>query len=401
MQISRRSSDDWTEMVIEGRLDGYWAEHLDTGLAEAVRDGHHRLRLDLAGVAFLSSAGIAVLVKYYKRLSAIQGALVIGSVSPQVRSVLNMTRLTSLLFSEGGATAAQTLTVGAAYVSHGVVCQMFDVHADGRMRCRAVGHDAAIGGSSDAGPARLHCPESTVAIGLGSFDAESGPAAFGEFLAVAGVAACVPADGTESADYLVASEAHAPELRASRYLACDGTFARHFRFDTATPNAPVPLSRLAAVALEFAGSPAAALVTVAETVGLVGASLKHATAPGEDLFAFPNVRRHVSFTAERAFAQSVVLVVGVVQQAEGGPVPASAIRPLETDGSPCGHFHAAAFPFRAFKKGRLSLADTVRGLFEERGIQGVLHLLRDDRPIAGVGESEFLRGACWVAPLEG
>jgi hypothetical protein len=28
-------------------------------------------------------------------------------------------------------------------------------------------------------------------------------------------------------------------------------------------------------------------------------------------------------------------------------------------------------------------------------------LLYDGRPIAGVGESEFLRGACWIAPLEG
>jgi hypothetical protein len=40
-------------------------------------------------------------------------------------------------------------------------------------------------------------------------------------------------------------------------------------------------------------------------------------------------------------------------------------------------------------------------LFEERGVQGVLHLLHDDRPIAGVGQSEFRRGACWVAPIEG
>jgi hypothetical protein len=41
----------------------------------------------------------------------------------------------------------------------------------------------------------------------------------------------------------------------------------------------------------------------------------------------------------------------------------------------------------------------VRTLFEGGGLQGVLHLLRDDREIAGAGESEFLRGACWVAPI--
>ncbi len=220
-------------------------------------------------------------------------------------------------------------------------------------------------------------------------------------MAVAGAAACVPADGAESPDYLVASDALAPELRTSRYLACDGTFARHFRFEGATPGAAIPLSRLAVLGLEVAGAPAAALVLVAETSGLVGAALKRAPAPGADLFAFPDVRRHLVFTAERAFTESLALVVGVVQQREGGPVPVSALRPLDGDDSPGAHFHAAAFPFRPFKKGRLPLADTVRGLFEERGVQGVLHLLRDDRPIAGVGESEFLRGACWVAPIEG
>ena len=68
MEITRRAVDGWTVLAIAGRLDGYWADHLDTGLADAVREGHHRLRLDLSHVSFLSSAGIGVLVKFYKRL---------------------------------------------------------------------------------------------------------------------------------------------------------------------------------------------------------------------------------------------------------------------------------------------------------------------------------------------
>ena len=37
--------------------------------------------------------------------------------------------------------------------------------------------------------------------------------------------------------------------------------------------------------------------------------------------------------------------------------------------------------------------------FEHQTLQGVLHLLYDDRGISGAGESEFVRGACWVGPL--
>ena len=136
MHITRREAGDWTELLIEGRLDGYWAEHLETGLADAVRGGHHRLRLDLSAVPFLSSAGIAVLVKFYKRLNAIHGALVVTAASPQVRTVLDMTRLTAMLVAAPEAAAPPTLTLGSAFVSRGVVCELFELDPAARMRCR-------------------------------------------------------------------------------------------------------------------------------------------------------------------------------------------------------------------------------------------------------------------------
>jgi len=36
---------------------------------------------------------------------------------------------------------------------------------------------------------------------------------------------------------------------------------------------------------------------------------------------------------------------------------------------------------------------------EAETIQGVLHLIGDDRQIAGAGESEFQRGALWAGPV--
>src|SRR5262249_12888646 len=87
MEITRRVVADRLDLTITGRLDSYWADPLDSGLTETVREGHHDLRLDLSDVIFLSSAGIAVLVKFHKRLTAIKGRLVIGSASPAVRTV--------------------------------------------------------------------------------------------------------------------------------------------------------------------------------------------------------------------------------------------------------------------------------------------------------------------------
>ena len=44
------------------------------------------------------------------------------------------------------------------------------------------------------------------------------------------------------------------------------------------------------------------------------------------------------------------------------------------------------------------LEQTVANLFETESLLGVLHLLNDTREVVGIGQSEFIRGACWAGP---
>ena len=403
MEITRRTADGWIELMITGRLDGYWADHLDRGLTETVREGHHRLRLNLANVTFLSSAGIRVLVKFYKRLTTIKGALVITSPSEPVRTVLHMTRLSNLLIDEAGPAVPET-SVGSIVVRGRLLLQQYDMDAAARLDCEVSGDATWLDPNGRAPQATtLRCPPSRFALGIGAFGTSDDECRdrFGEFIAVAGAAAYLPGDGTEVPDYLVASDAHAPELQVLQSIACNGSFAHHLRFEPTAPANAVSLSELAAAALDMTGAGAAGLVVVAETEGLVGASLRRSpsTAGSGDFFAFPDVRNRLTFAAERAFGRSLVLVAGVVQR-PGGPLPGHHVRPMESTGALLGHFHAAAFPFHSFKKGRLELRDTVQTLFEAEGLLGVLHLVNDDRQIAGIGESEFTRGACWLGPIQ-
>jgi anti-anti-sigma factor len=403
MEITRSAGNGWMELAITGRLDGYWADHLDTSLAEIVREGHHRLRLDLSRVTFLSSAGIAVLVKFYKRLTAIKGGLVITSTSPPVRTVLDITKLTKLLVDERPAAAPDTTFLGRVLVHGDLVLQVFDGSPAARLLARTIGeHDQPFDTWGAAQGAPLACPESRFALGIGAFAAsdEDCRSRFGEFLAVGGAVACLPGDGTEVPDYLLGSGAEAPELQVLHGIACDGAFAHHFRFDVKPGSPAAPLQDLVMASLDIAGE-AVGIVMIAETAGLVGASLRQspALATTAGFFAFPEVRTRLTFTAERAFTHALALIVGVAQRA-GGRMPARLLRPLDAAGTLVGHFHAAAFPFHPFKKGRVVLEDTVRSLFEGGELLGVLHLLTDDRDIVGVGQSEFTRGACWLAPLD-
>jgi hypothetical protein len=57
------------------------------------------------------------------------------------------------------------------------------------------------------------------------------------------------------------------------------------------------------------------------------------------------------------------------------------------------------FSYRPLKKGEIDLKTTVATLFEAETLQAVLHLLNDDREVVGMGQSEFVRGACWIGPI--
>ena len=251
-------------MMVTGRLDAYWADHLTRALDEAIRGGGDRIRLDLSGVSFVSSVGLRVLIRVYKQLQRINGALAVTNPSAAVRRVLEL-------------------------------------------------------------------------AGLVRFDAGTGT---------------------------------------------------------------LGLARLLDTALELTAADAAGVVLVAESAGLIGAALRRSPARGPAAgapFTYPEIRDWLSFTPERAHARSVALVVGVVTRG-ASPALAALVRPLGGSGSASGHFHAAAFSYRPLQRGLIDLGPTVGALFQDEALQGVLHLLPDDRQEA-CRESEFVRGACWIGPL--
>jgi anti-anti-sigma factor len=400
MEVTRIPAAGGIMLRISGRLDGYWADHLQHNLAETIREGHHHIRLELSDVGFMSSAGIAVLMKFHKQLRRIDGTLVVTKPSPQVRTVLEITRLTDLLIgpAEGVTEVTAEPADGTRLERAGAVFDVFDVASGAEMRCRVVGSDTPLVASAfkEEHCSSLPLSDTGFAFGIGAIGEGFADCRdrFGEFLAVAGATAYLPADGTSVPDYLIGSGNHASTLQVLYCLAGEGLFARLVRFDAGSSRA-IALDDLAACCLEVSGADAASVVIGGEAAGLVGAALRESpTRPGgPDLFAFPAIRSRLTFTADRAFPRSLTLAVGIVS---GDPHPQ--LRPLGSSGL-FGHFHAAAFSFGPLKHGRLDLRDTVANLFETENLLGVLHLLNDTREVVGIGQSEFIRGACWTGPI--
>src|SRR4029079_19827000 len=84
MNISHHPGADALELRLTGRLDATWADHVSESIEAAVRAGSHRIVLSLAGVNYISSLGLGVLMKHYKRLTAVNGSLRVSDPSATI-----------------------------------------------------------------------------------------------------------------------------------------------------------------------------------------------------------------------------------------------------------------------------------------------------------------------------
>src|SRR5258707_11293613 len=100
MQITKQLRGEAVELKIEGRVDGYWADHLAAAVDQVIRQRFHHIPLDLSQVAFISSAGIGTLVRLYKDLKSIQGSFAVSNCSRIVLKVLELSKLVDLLVAK-------------------------------------------------------------------------------------------------------------------------------------------------------------------------------------------------------------------------------------------------------------------------------------------------------------
>ena len=414
MEIKKRTLGNRAEIQVIGHLDAYWAPHLGAALNDTVRQGSHDIFLDLSKVDFMSSAGLGALVACHRQLQAIRGTLVISSASDQVLKLINLSGLEDVLLPEEGSASEGTAAAHSAPpgLKRGETLErpegtfeLFTLSQGSRLNASLIGDPALLRGCKFQ---KENCSahafeESTFAVGVGTLGDryEDCEGRFGEFLAASGAVAYLPTDGTNVPDYFVPAGSSVANVQVCYAALFRGPFAKMARFESNKDLRSVTLSQLAKAGLEFVGAEKLGIVIVAETTGLVGAALRQPpTRPVSERapFKFPEVRSWLTFTAERAYAHSLTLVVGLVTR--GGPGPlGSMLRPVGTDPDLVGHFHAAAFTYRHLQKGEIDLKDTVRSLFDNDSLQGVLHLLSDTRPMEGVGESEFVRGAIWMGPI--
>ncbi|MEQ2443459.1 STAS domain-containing protein [Pseudoflavonifractor intestinihominis] len=98
MSVTCTGEDRNLRLTVSGEVDHHGARAIMQELDRQVDAGlPRRLTLDLSGVTFMDSSGIAVLLRAYRRMAELGGALTVANVPPQALKVLRAAGLERII----------------------------------------------------------------------------------------------------------------------------------------------------------------------------------------------------------------------------------------------------------------------------------------------------------------
>jgi anti-anti-sigma factor len=403
MQITEHPGAEELELQLTGRIDATWAEHLSSTIERAVRAGTHRVVLNFAGVDYISSLGIRVLVVQYKLLKSVKGSLAITHPSDFCRNILTTVGLSEMMALDSAASVRKEPAGPQKQVRGSAEYEVHPQQVSSPLTCTLTGapHKLSSTGFSEMDCRSLTFANGSIGIGLGAFGRGYGDCKdrFGEFLAAGGCAIALPTTDPHSLpDFVIEQGNLVPEVESLYAISAHGDFSAMVRFDSlAVGPGKIGLSELIATLMDLSGEASIGFAILAEAAGLVGATLRKS--PGGQALSheLPAVRDWLSFTTERSSEKSLALLVGFAGVDVEGET-AQFLRPIKPPLA--AHVHAAVFPYRPVPRGELPFSKTIAELLAGSSPKALLHLMPDSRPFEGVGETDLSRGACWVGPLE-
>ena len=401
MELKTERIGKYMVVTASGRLDASWAEYFADVFLNYIRNGDHHLVIDAAAMDFLSSAGIRSLIRINKELNLVKGSFTIVNASPFVLKTLEATGFgiwLSASLPEDMQMAGPVSTGEKSFVT-----ELFHMNPKGSPELSVVNAWQSWKAVAGSETSVISFPQNMFALGIGSSATrmEEAMGQFGEFMAVCGNLAYQAPEEKGRPDYLLSISEFVPEMRVIQALSCQGEMAHLFRFSPQDDKLKISISELAEQALSISGSSAAAFVVMAEAGGLVGANLIRS--PGkigdEPVPSSMEVRDWLSFCGEPVFAGEQALVFGVVAKASKTGNN-TLLKQSPSNDALTAHMHAVVFPYQPLPNGLIDLKPQVDKFFSGPPPMALLRLVDDNRPVQGLGESTFIRGACWCAPLK-
>lgn len=411
LSIDREEQGEIVLLVCSGRIDAETGPELVRAVADELRLGRHAIRLDLEAIKFLSSAGISHLFETQKSAKGVGGSCFVRQVSPVVKRVLDLTRLSPLIMEAASAPAAAAGAAPVATPATGrdVACGPvtllgLESPRGAALSCALLGDPLGVVAGRGAAGVQRRIPRTACGLGLAAL-ADGRPAAVraGEMVAVAGAVFHRPPQQHAAVDYVVPQGELLADVSVLSAAIWDGIPTGRAGFEPAGDEASVRLDDLVEAVLAQTDAAVVGMVVAGEVHGLVGAELIRPLAEATDADApTAGIRESaatwLSFSREPVHARRTAALVGIAARS---PV-AGPLKPFVRDVPGRGfaaHFHAVVVPYRPLRRGSLDLAGTVADLAAAAPL-AVMHLVADPQPVLGSGRSELVRGAVWFAPLD-
>jgi anti-anti-sigma factor len=401
LSITLIKEGDHTVLKLQGRLDGNNAGYLDDKLNELIQEGHYHVDLDTENISFLSSAGIRILVKQAKAFRNVSGKLDITKFSEGVKTVLDMVGMGSMFTGEikpvveesSNKEQPDNVKFGFRFIKKNIGNTQSKVKITGNpdkiQDCSYTGEDSHF----------IRLDEPYFGLGIGAFGNgfEDCKSHYGEFISLGDSIAFLPSDSSKTPDYMTKTGNLIPEINVLYSIGTDGNFGSttSFRHESETS---ISLSQIVEALAETCGYKSFSMLMIAESCGLVGASIKTSPASLEKPFVFPDIRNKIKLTTEPAYVKSIGITFGIVSTNPDEKLKPF-LRPVSMGSNIYIHAHTAVFSYTPLQKENSDFGKTISYLFEDCEILDVLHLLNDNREINGIGESMFKSGICWTSEI--
>jgi anti-anti-sigma factor len=97
VNITSEKQNGVSVVTVSGRMDGIGAPDVEAHCQKLIADGDRLQLLDLTAVDYISSAGLRSLLVVAKQIKAAEGNLVLASLTPMVRNVMEMSGFDKIL----------------------------------------------------------------------------------------------------------------------------------------------------------------------------------------------------------------------------------------------------------------------------------------------------------------
>lgn len=404
LEINREDRGHEVVLKCSGRLDANRAGHLNDYIDSLVREGQYQIALDLTDIEYLSSAGIRSLITQSKNLKSVNGHFYIAAMSDNVGTVLRMVGMADMLSQPPRKLKKEDKKEEQQdhFDVHGFRFDLTSLLPDGSTDMGFYGKpELAFQSGYQSADARLvSSDENHYSIGLGAIGEtfDECKDRCGEYIILGKNIAYLPADGSRKPDYIIGSGQLIATLTELYGLHFEGNFSHLLRFVPDNAKNTIGLSQLAETCQKMTNLNQMAIVLVAESGGLIGTSLNASPVDGKKIFTYPEIKDTVNFTTEPVHYKMLTLSVGYVSSEKNG-LAEPFLRPMQPGSSLKSHIHTAVFPYVPLKKKDIDLKETIDSLFNTSELTDIFHLMNDTREIVGLGESQFVQGFCWIAPV--